>query len=88
MVTFSLSDGTRAQTRLLVAADGARSLTRDKAGIKTIGWPYEQKGIVANVVVDRPNHTAWQRFTPTGPIALLPLHRYVTVVCPQLFALN
>jgi len=62
------------RARLLVGADGARSRVREHAGIRTSGWSYEQKGIVATVRTELPHReTAWQRFLPTGPLALLPL---------------
>ncbi|QNK00089.1 UbiH/UbiF/VisC/COQ6 family ubiquinone biosynthesis hydroxylase [Dyella telluris] len=60
--------------RLLVAADGAASPLRAMAGIETKGRDYAQRGIVAHVQTERPHEgTAWQRFLPTGPLALLPL---------------
>ena len=57
--------------RLVVAADGARSRLRDWAELRTLGFQYGQSGLVATVECE-PNHTAWQRFLSTGPIALLP----------------
>jgi len=73
-VTLTLQDGRRLQARLLVAADGADSATRKLVGIKTHSASYAQTAIVAHVVTQKPHcHTAWQRFLPTGPIALLPL---------------
>ena len=60
--------------RLLVAADGAASPLRAMAGIGTRGRDYRQRGVVAHVGTERPHqHTAWQRFLPGGPLALLPL---------------
>ncbi|SEJ44641.1 FAD-dependent oxidoreductase [Frateuria terrea] len=60
--------------RLLVAADGAGSPLRRLAGLDTHGHDYGQRGVVAHVATDRPHqHTAWQRFLPGGPLALLPL---------------
>lgn len=60
--------------QLLIAADGGQSMVRQWAQIDTDGWAYEQVGIVCTV---QPQHhhqeTAWQRFLPTGPLALLPL---------------
>ena len=43
------------------------------AGLRTVGWGYNQRGLVATVNTLEPNHTAWQRFIGTGPIALLPV---------------
>jgi 2-octaprenyl-3-methyl-6-methoxy-1,4-benzoquinol hydroxylase/2-octaprenylphenol hydroxylase len=60
--------------RLLVAADGAGSPLRRLAGLQTHGHDYGQRGVVAHVATERPHqHTAWQRFLPGGPLALLPL---------------
>jgi ubiquinone biosynthesis monooxygenase Coq6 len=59
--------------RLIVAADGPKSATRTAAGIKVGGWGYGQRAVVGTVRTDRAHSTAWQRFLPTGPIALLPI---------------
>eukprot|EP00892_Ulva_mutabilis_P012766 jgi/Ulvmu1/9862/UM057_0016.1 len=59
------------QARLVVAADGPRSETRSQAGLRTVAHAYKQRGVVATVATE-PHSTAWQRFLPTGPIALLP----------------
>lgn len=61
--------------RLLVGADGANSPVRHFAGIPSHGWDYNQHGVVATLDLDRAHdfRTAYQRFLPTGPIALLPL---------------
>jgi ubiquinone biosynthesis monooxygenase Coq6 len=56
-----------------VAADGARSRVRDLAGFRTVGWSYNQRGLVATVATAESSDTAWQRFLPTGPLALLPV---------------
>ncbi len=62
------------RTRLLVAADGARSRIRTAAGINTRGWQYWQSCIVAFVKPENPhNDTAYERFWPSGPFAILPL---------------
>ena len=59
--------------RLIVAADGPKSATRTAAGIRVGGWGYGQRAVVGTVRTDRAHATAWQRFLPTGPIALLPI---------------
>ncbi|TKA83901.1 hypothetical protein B0A55_00092 [Friedmanniomyces simplex] len=64
--------------RLLVGADGANSPVRRFADIPSPGWDYNQHGVVATLHVDRQLtvedlRTAYQRFLPTGPVALLPL---------------
>ncbi|MCE5231888.1 MAG: UbiH/UbiF/VisC/COQ6 family ubiquinone biosynthesis hydroxylase [Mizugakiibacter sp.] len=71
---LELADGSALSARLLVAADGAQSPLRGRAGIATRGRDYGQRAVVAHVTTERPHeHTAWQRFLPGGPIALLPL---------------
>jgi 2-octaprenyl-6-methoxyphenol hydroxylase len=62
------------RARLLVAADGARSLLRSFAGMATVGWDYGQSAIVATVFHEREHHgRAEQHFLPAGPFAILPL---------------
>ncbi len=60
--------------RLLVAADGANSSVRDMMGLSATRVDYEQWAIVGNVLPEKaPENRAYERFTPTGPIAVLPL---------------
>lgn len=60
--------------RLVVAADGAHSQIRAAAGIEAAALDYEQVAVVANVACDTPHGgIAYERFTPAGPLALLPL---------------
>lgn len=67
-------EGRRLSCALLVGADGHDSAVRRLAGIETRGWDYAQRGIVAHLAPERPHQeTAWQRFLPGGPLALLPL---------------
>ncbi|MEJ1930000.1 FAD-dependent hydroxylase [Nostoc sp. NIES-2111] len=62
------------RSKLVVAADGSRSPIRQAAGIKTHGWKYWQSCIVAFVKPEKPhNNTAYERFWPSGPFAILPL---------------
>jgi 2-octaprenyl-6-methoxyphenol hydroxylase len=69
-----LSDGAEISTRLLVAADGARSTIRAAAGIATHGWNYGQSAIVINVEHERDHEgRAEEHFLPGGPFAILPL---------------
>ena len=73
-VTLELADGESLSARLVVAADGAASPLRDMMGIATRGRDYVQRAVVAHVATERSHQqTAWQRFLPTGPLALLPL---------------
>ena len=63
------------EARLVVAADGAHSSVRAAAAIEADVEDYDQIAIVANVAADRPHDgTAFERFTPSGPLAVLPLH--------------
>lgn len=74
-----LSDGSTLRARLLVGADGFNSPVRTFAGIASYGWSYDTQAVVATLnhpprgAFQGPNHTAYQRFLPTGPIAFLPL---------------
>ena len=76
--------------RLLVGADGINSPVRSFAGIQTRGWDYDRHGVVATLKLaaesgynqdSPPRKTAYQRFLPTGPVALLALPGdYATLV--------
>lgn len=62
------------RARLVVAADGAHSLVREAAGLSASVDDYHQVAIVASLRTDQANDgTAYERFTPAGPMALLPL---------------
>ncbi|MBW8369144.1 MAG: 2-octaprenyl-6-methoxyphenyl hydroxylase [Arenimonas sp.] len=64
----------RLRTRLLVAADGTRSMARDAFGIGTDEHDYGQTLVVCSIAADRvPDGTAYERFTDDGPVALLPM---------------
>ncbi|XP_027941110.1 ubiquinone biosynthesis monooxygenase COQ6, mitochondrial-like [Vigna unguiculata] len=70
---LQLSDGSSLYAKLVVGADGGKSHVRELAGIKTTGWNYSQNAIICTVEHASENVCAWQRFLPTGPIALLPI---------------
>jgi 2-octaprenyl-6-methoxyphenol hydroxylase len=73
-VDVTLGDGATIEASLLVAADGARSKLRERAGIATHGWDYDQSGIVVTVGHERDHHgRAEEHFLPAGPFAILPL---------------
>jgi 2-octaprenyl-6-methoxyphenol hydroxylase len=75
-IKIRLRDGTSVDARLLVAADGARSSIRERAGIATHGWGYGQASIVTTVRHERDhNGRAEEHFLPAGPFAILPLKR-------------
>ncbi len=68
------SDGLALRVGLVVGADGARSQVRELAGIGARSESYEQRAVVATVRAEHGNRaTAWQRFMPDGPLALLPI---------------
>ena len=61
------------QASVAVAADGAGSVLRASAGIDATIEDYEQVAIVVNAATERPNTgEAFERFTPSGPLAVLP----------------
>jgi 2-octaprenylphenol hydroxylase len=66
--------GQRITASLAVGADGGGSPSRALAGIDVSGKSYGQSAVVAHVRTERAHQeTAWQRFLPDGPLALLPL---------------
>ena len=73
-IKVSLSDGYAISGRLLVGADGVNSIIRERAGISTHGWNYDQSAIVTTVAHEREhNGRAEEHFLPAGPFAILPL---------------
>ena len=69
-----LRDERTISAALCIAADGRNSKLREAAGIKTVGWAYDQVGIVATVQFSEPHGgVAIQHFLPGGPFAILPL---------------
>jgi 2-octaprenyl-6-methoxyphenol hydroxylase len=73
-IDVTLGDGSVNAASLLIAADGARSRLRERAGIVTHGWEYNQSGIVVTVGHERDHHgRAEEHFLPAGPFAILPL---------------
>lgn len=59
---------------LVVVADGAQSPLREMLGIGARNWDYGQTAIICNLEASRPHgNVAYERFTPEGPMALLPL---------------
>ena len=73
-ITARLGDATDQSARLLVAADGAYSRLRERAGITCTNWTYDQSAIVTTVAHEREHHgRAEEHFLPAGPFAILPL---------------
>ncbi|MEM1081045.1 MAG: FAD-dependent oxidoreductase [Pseudomonadota bacterium] len=69
-----LDDDRSLRAPILIGADGARSRVRSAAGIEHTIDDYNQRAIVAPLKSRLPNTgIAWQRFTQSGPLALLPL---------------
>lgn len=67
------SDPITVQARLVIAADGAQSRVRAAAGISADVVDYQQVAIVTQLATERPHcNVAYERFTPAGPMALLP----------------
>lgn len=82
-------NGNRQQirTRLLVAADGARSSIRQWAGISTHGWQYWQSCITAVIRPEKSHENiAREHFWASGPFATLPLpnnHCQIVLTAPH-----
>ncbi|EED31873.1 protein VisC [gamma proteobacterium NOR5-3] len=84
-----LEDGTRLRCQLLIAADGALSPTRELLGMRTREWEYGHRAIVTTVAFEnRHQHTAWQRFLQTGPLALLPLSSVDDRLCSIVWSIE
>lgn len=62
------------RTRLVIGADGPRSLIRKLSGFNEVQGFYGQQCIVGTIHFDGDHHqTAWQKFLSTGPLGILPL---------------
>ncbi|HEY0230697.1 MAG TPA: 2-octaprenyl-6-methoxyphenyl hydroxylase [Dokdonella sp.] len=74
-VDLRVGDATRRiRTRLLVGADGTESFVRRALGIDAQRRDYAQSALVTTLTTERPlAGTAYERFTDSGPVALLPL---------------
>ncbi len=73
-VTVTLNSGESLRGQLLVAADGAVSTCCQQIGLALTEHDFNQVAIIANVVASEPHRgRAFERFTSTGPVALLPM---------------
>lgn len=73
-VNVALNSGLHLTAKLLLACDGAQSACRKFANISTSSTDYQQSALIANVGTARHHQNiAYERFTETGPIAMLPL---------------
>lgn len=74
-VAAVLSDERKLKGRLMIAAEGRGSPTRESAGITIAKWDYKHRAIIAGLTHEKPHdHVAWEIFYPAGPFALLPLN--------------
>ena len=72
--TWHFDDGRRGIADILIGCDGARSFTREQAGLPVWNRQTNQKAIIAHVSAEKHhNQTAFQRFLPEGPLAFMPL---------------
>lgn len=73
-VAAVLADGRKLKGRLMIAAEGRQSPTRDEAGITIAKWDYKHRAIIAGLTHSKPHgNVAWEIFYPAGPFALLPM---------------
>ncbi len=73
-ITIRLAGGRKVGARLVIGADGRRSLCRDAAGIETTAARYEQTALTFNLRHTRPHHdTSTEFHTEHGPFTLVPL---------------
>ena len=73
-VNATLINGAKIKTSLVIGADGRASKIRELAGINCVKRSYSQTAIVLSVNHDLPHYnTAYERFLPGGPFAILPL---------------
>jgi 3-demethoxyubiquinol 3-hydroxylase len=62
------------EAKIVVAADGVNSQIRQMSGIGSTGWQYQQSAMLIHVETElEQQDITWQQFTPTGPVAMLPL---------------
>lgn len=72
-IEVRLASGEKLAARLLIGADGNHSRVRDIAGLACQRHDYQQSAMIFNITPGHaPAATAWERFTPDGPLALLP----------------
>lgn len=73
-VAAVLDDDRKLKGRLMIAAEGRQSPTRDQAGITIAKWDYKHRAIIAGLTHSKPHgNVAWEIFYPAGPFALLPM---------------
>lgn len=87
--TVVCDDNTQIIAQHIIAADGVHSSVRKAAGITTQGWQYGQQALGITIQTEYDTELAqthaqqmtWQQFTPSGPLAFLPMHEnYASLV--------
>ncbi|MEO1048175.1 MAG: FAD-dependent monooxygenase [Pseudomonadota bacterium] len=74
-VAAVLASGEKLKGRLMVAAEGRQSPTREEAGFSLAKWDYKHRAVIAGLTHSKPHdNVAWEIFYPAGPFALLPLN--------------
>ncbi|XP_056635326.1 ubiquinone biosynthesis monooxygenase COQ6, mitochondrial isoform X1 [Diorhabda sublineata] len=75
-VHIILENGDEYSCDILIGCDGVNSQVRNAMGVHYLNWKYDNTGVVATLTFSEEfdNCIAWQRWLPTGPIALLPLN--------------
>ncbi len=74
-VAAVLCDGRKLKGRLMIAAEGRGSPTRESAGITIAKWDYKHRAVITGLTHSKPhNNVAWEIFFPAGPFALLPMN--------------
>ncbi|EGA71900.1 2-octaprenyl-6-methoxyphenyl hydroxylase [Vibrio sinaloensis DSM 21326] len=74
LATVVLDNGETLSTKLLVAADGAVSTCCQKVGLELSEHDFDQVAVIANVTTEQAHKgRAFERFTASGPVALLPM---------------
>ena len=74
-VHLIMNDDIKLSCYLLLGADGARSMIRNKLAIETQQKPYKQHGLVCYLQIENaPSKTALQAFNTGGPVGLLPMN--------------
>jgi len=84
-----LASKTALKTQLLIGADGALSRIKQWGEFANCEWDYEHQAIVATIELEHSHQlTAWQRFRPEGPLALLPLAAGNDKTCSIVWSTN
>lgn len=73
-VSVTLADGSMLSAKLVIGADGRRSICREAAGIELRSWSYPQIALTYNVAHGRPHRDISTEFhTEHGPFTTVPL---------------